>query len=274
MIQQLETGAVIPSVAVDAILAKRDAIVRAAEQVDAVLRNVPDGFPQLQFSNHQHQRWSVEIVRQDADRVAWDQILKGTGLWSFLDATARAEWHEILYSDGKKPVPVCNHESARDTMAGIHAARGAMTARGVADVFRRLSPDYRTNRADRFGDRMILRSIGSPWGPKASGWVSVNTRAADDLDDLSRMLHVLRGLPEPAEARSAYRILNAAITRPDSWPAVAQFPFFQVKVFKNGNGHLAFDFAEDVLRLNKVLSIATGGATITAGVRREKYRSW
>lgn len=49
---------------------------------------------------------------------------------------------------------------------------------------------------------------------------------------------------------------------------VARFPFFDVTIFGNGNGHVRMLHEVDVQRLNKVLSIATGGAAIAGGNRR------
>ena len=48
---------------------------------------------------------------------------------------------------------------------------------------------------------------------------------------------------------------------------IAEFDYFQVRLFQNGNGHLTFRFQADVDRLNRVLAYGARGA-IPDDVRR------
>jgi hypothetical protein len=54
-----------------------------------------------------------------------------------------------------------------------------MVARGVADVFRRLSGRFKTNAPNRFGMRMILTGVSSDY---------YSQHACDSLDDLTRAI--------------------------------------------------------------------------------------
>lgn len=269
----MNTAAVIPSCDLDKILAERDAIVRAAELVDAQLRAAPAGFPRLYLDARGCRAdWNLDDVRDAADRSAWSDLIHGSGVWSFMDHEAREKWREHL--DALNKVPPFTRISAISTVDSIHAQRGDMVKRGVRRCFERLSANYRTNRPDRFGDRMILTHVLSLWGTGENRSHSVNHRACDDLDDLTRTLCLLRGLPEPDHRTGAWHVLNnrdrSHLT--SSWPRVVEFAFFTVKLHKNGNGHLHFTHDEDVLRLNKVLGMATGGLALADTERpRRKF---
>lgn len=256
--------ALVPSCDFDAILAERDGLVRHAERVDELLRQAPQGFPRL-FLDRRNSRddWDVESVRVDANRSAWQRLMLESGLWSFLDSKARDDWREQIE---RSTPPDFNAENAEATMRSIHQQRGDMVARGVADVFRRLSGRFKTNAPNRFGRRMILTGVGGDYYRQA---------ACDSLDDLTRAICVLRGVPEPDHRNAAWsRISDVRLARrrhrDTSTPLpkpIAEFDYFQVRLFQNGNGHLTFRFQADVDRLNRVLAYGARGA-IPDHVRR------
>jgi hypothetical protein len=253
----MTTTALIPSASIEAILAERDAKVQAAERILAIVAATP-GFPRLLCEQGRgRSELDPKDIARVADRDGWQRLIEETGLWSFMDQKARAEWEEHW---GKLTFPPLTAENAEATIATLHADRGNMVARGVAECFRRLQ-GYKTNRADRFGERMVLTRVVSEWG---------NDYGADTLDDLNRVLHVLRGLPEPDHRRGAAMVLTEARHAAGSRQYVAAFPFFTVRVFKNGNGHVYLQHAADVQRLNKVLSLATGGSVVAGGTARHR----
>ena len=262
----MTTEAVIPSVSIPAIVAHRNALVEAAERIAEILRTAPDGFPRLSMETRDREEFSVAKVARIADRDGWQDVIEGSGMFSFMDHKAREAWDK---QRDELSFPPLSEQAAVDMVQKLHADRGMMVSRGVAECFRRLCGGYKTNKADRFTSKLILTHIGSSWGTGAK-WLSINLRACDDLDDLQRVLAILRGVPEvDYKTRGAYRLLQEQnASGNDVWPRVAVLPFFTVKVFKNGNGHLTFDHEADVLRLNKVLSIATGGAAVANGSER------
>jgi hypothetical protein len=268
----MDTGAVIPSCAADAIQARRDAIVGAAETVARLLSAAPEGFPRL-YVDHRGSRtdFSLEHVTRDADAAAWDTLLRESGLWSFMDKTARDQWREQINGEygrggvGKlPPIPVFTVDAARDFAARLHSERLAMVSRGVAEVHRKLSPDYRSNEVGRFGPRLVITRLGAVWGK--GKWLHICHTTADVLDDLARFLYLARGLPEPDHRQGAYRLLSAAA---DSAPALVSMDWWTVRLFKNGNGHLVFKHAEDVDRLNRLLAVH-GAGTVADDTRRRQ----
>lgn len=253
----------------DAMLARRDAQVAACRVVDKMLAEQPEGFPRLFFKDGSG--WDVDKAIREAERAAWAELVAGTGLYTFMDATARREWNEHLERGALLPFTA---ENAKLFAVGLHEQRGAMVKRGVGDCFRRLSGHYVTNKPDRFGVRMILTYVLAVHGSGRTAWWSLNSRACDDLDDLVRVLRICRGLGEPDHRRGAWHVMHEA--RADAgdgaWPRVVAFEYFDVKLHKNGNGHLTFRHEADVQRLNKVLSLETDGKTL-APATREKRRA-
>lgn len=212
---------------------------------------------------HQRDSWSIELAQRFVDRKAWSEVVQCGPVWTVMDATARQEWHDNYYA---MRLPPFTRENVESSVRGWLDGRGDMMKRGVAELFRKLSSSHVTNRANGFGRKMIVKHIGQLW---RSGFKpSPNYDRCNTLDDLNRVLHKLRGLPEPdTRGRAgAYQIVSEGY----AGDMVARFPFFEVKLFLNGNGHLHLLHEPDVLRLNKVLSMATGGAALPAPPKKAR----
>ena len=122
-----------------------------------------------------------------------------------------------------------------------------MFERGVVDVFRSLSWDFKTNLPVRFGKRLILTHIvDTPWC-----YARASHHGCNRLDDLLRVMAVLDKKPEADFRRAAYHQLNTA-----NWPKSGDyaFPHFSVRGFKNGNAHLTFTRPDLVDELNRILA--------------------
>lgn len=268
------TEAVVPSCSAAQIQAERDAIVRHAEAVEALIASAPSGFPRLQIDSHRGVRRDFEaaLVVRDADAAAWDRLLRESGLWSFMDQSAREKWRDLIHGETRdhsgrsvaQAVPVFTVEAAEELARSLHEDRGKMVARGVSEVHRRLSGAYKSNEPQRFGPRMVVRGLASVWG--SGKWLSISHHQADALDDLNRYLHLVRGLPEPDHRTGGAWHVLGGIT--NSAPAEVEFGFWRVRLFKNGNAHLHFLHPEDVDRLNRVLAYACRGQ-VADTVRRQ-----
>ncbi len=267
----VESTALIPSCDVDAVLAKRDAIVLWAEQVETLMAASPDrGFSRIDRTTRRGrtEQWSREGVAKDADRDGWEEIMQRSGLWTFCDHTARELWRKHL---DDYTFPPLNAENVESVMLGVHGDRKKMVARGVTDCFRHLSGRYKTNSPMAFGKRMILTRVLEIWGGKAA-YASPNHGVADKLDDLIRFLCLLRGVAEPDNRRGAYHTISDGLPPSASrtWPVTIAFDWFEIRCFMNGNGHLTFKHDEDVKRLNRVLAYEGDGKTIP----NDRRASW
>jgi hypothetical protein len=188
----------------------------------------------------------LEELVKEIDGRGWSYLLRESGLKAFLDAEARKKWETAIQ---KNDVPPLTWDNVQATFKSLYDARGAMFERGVVEVFRSLSWDYKTNNPVAFGKRLVLRHIVSTYKMQIFG---VEHSGADKLDDLTRVMSVLDGKPEPDNRNSTYLALSKV-----SWPKItkeADLAYFSLKGFKNGNAHLTFKRPDLVDKMNLILA--------------------
>jgi hypothetical protein len=249
-----ETFGLIPSISIDAFLAKRDAInerVRNAaklmgEATDIASTLIGERPYVLRVETRHHRNFvdEVETVCKGVDAKLWAYLLDQSGLRSFLDATARKQWDDAIT---KLEVPALTVDNINATFSTLHQGRQAMFERGICELFRRLSWDYKTNCPRRLGKRVILRGVVDPsWSDRPSHG------GCDVLEDLLRVMTILGNKPEPDHRSSAWRKLSDA-----RWPGSGVFTFedcFSVRGFKNGNAHVTFLNVELVEAMNRIIA--------------------
>lgn len=262
----MTTSELIPSLSIENLVARRDAVVARIRDAHRLLTEVDASMSEsvgeahgwwhgytlsLQFSSGSHAYFTdergVERATRKVDAAAWSFLLDQSGLRSFLDATARAKWREAI---DKEDVPELTVANVAATFELLFKERSAMFERGVVEVFRKLSWDFKTNNPVKFGRRLVLKYLvdtsigGDPW-PSHAG--------CDKLDDLVRVMSVLDGKPEPDHRHGSWRALKDAgwcVRQRD----VALHGLFSVRGFKNGNAHLTFLREDLVDAMNRILA--------------------
>jgi len=174
------------------------------------------------------------------DAHGWNYLLSESGMRTFMDAKAREQWNRQIAEGDVPELTAANIEA---TFAQLYGARGDMFERGVLQCFRRLSWDYRSNQPFRFGKRIIVKHLLSQGG--------LNHRVTDELDDLIRAFCVLDAQPEPDHRQGMYSLVSLAQHKRRSETTHA---YFQLRWFKNGNGHLTFSRPDLVDAMNKILA--------------------
>jgi len=198
----------------------------------------------------------TEQLTKDVDRRIWQTLVERSGIKTFMDAEARTAFHKDLM-DRAPPITV---ENVTATFASLHDRRAEMFERGVVNLFRRRSWDFKTNSPVAFGNKMILRSgCETRWGGRWGLGIMAGT--GDALDDILRVLAVLAGHPEPDHRQgSAAQIVAqpwgpndpvAVIGVPGCTPAL---PMFEVKGFRNGNIHIRFCQPQLIQKLNRIVA--------------------
>jgi hypothetical protein len=256
------TESAIPSCDIDQLVAERDAVVERAEHVErlgAELEQLGARRPACGGWNGRGSWSAAEEVKEWESR-AWQRLLTDSGLRDFMDATARAQWEEQYRS---RQFPPFTREAIAQAFDQIHAQRGDMVARGVRELFARLSSQHKTNKANAFGGKIIIGAVCSKWAGNYHEIYSSGRGNVDLIDDLNRTLHVVRGVPAPSgRAQSASGILGRAVSE-NRQNELIDFPFFTVRLyFGPGTAHIRFKHDEDVRRINAMLSIATGGTHV------------
>ncbi len=251
----------IPSISIDALIARRDAVASRIHHMLTDYREVQELLEPIPYASHAttlsmngtHRSFcTVEdaaLMVRAVDARIWDHLLKQSGLWQLMDAGARRDWQNKI---GKSEVPELTRANIEATFAELHQGRSAMFERGVVAVFRRLSWHYKTNSPVAFGRRLVMRGLVSTW--KTNGRLHANGPAhegCNQLDDLLRVLMTFEGLPEPATG-SFQRL--ASLRWPREVDTVDLHDLLRVRGFNNGNGHVTFLRPDLIDRMNAIVA--------------------
>ena len=127
-----------------------------------------------------------------------------------------------------------------------------MFDRGVVNVFRSLSWDYKTNEPRMFGERLILENMTHYDSGRGDLYrVSFDSGRTARLDDLTRVLMVIDGKPEPDSRSGWYSRLNAA--QRDRRQDVEDDYLF-ARYFIKGTVHVRFKRMDLVEQMNAILA--------------------
>lgn len=150
----------------------------------------------------------------------------------------------------KDDIPTISEENILSTFKQLHQSKGEVFERGVINVFKSLSWDYKSNSPCRFGRKIIVNGLmkydrwgfGLNWG-----------RQRDRLADLERMLMLLDGKPVPDNRADVTRRLSDHIDE-NRHSTSYEDEMFTVKYFQKGTAHITFKRPELVDKLNDVIA--------------------
>lgn len=190
------------------------------------------------------------------DSKAWNYLMVESGLMSFMDSKARTDWSESIERGN---FPELSVGAIKQTFIDLHAKRYELLERGVINVFKGLSWDYKTNNPFMFGKKIILNRFGNFWYQNN---FSVCTRMADSLDDLVRVFCLLENKPEPDYRSGIYSQISSIKNS-----SVFDLEYFGIKVYMKGTGHITFKRAELIEQVNGIIAKHYPGAL---GFKKEK----
>ena len=199
------------------------------------------------------------------DQRCWAQMLDNLGFEQLLDAKAKKEWRDSLYSDP----PAFTAENCEATFANMWENRNFFYNRGVAELFSKLDRRFRSHNGFRFGNRVI---IDGAIEKGFSYWSRYEKR--DVINDIERTLHELDGQPAPRssdftraekakftdrglEPPEWYRPLTELIEeryRDQMVPSEIDGEYLAARLFKNGNVHIWFRNKALHHKLNMILA--------------------
>lgn len=204
---------------------------------------------QVHNRHHLHHEDALKPIRVQA----WQRLMGATGLRQIMDTQALDEFESQLYKDA----PEFNEESVRGTLLSKLQDSETMFARGLVDMFRKLSGAYKTNSDAAFKvPRKVI--IGYMVTTTMNG-LTVSHHSASRLDDIDRVFRTLAGQKFESYA------LHAAFGV--SWQSsgnVHECEFYKAVAYKNGNLHLEFKRGDLLEKANDIIAQwygATLGAT-------------
>ncbi|MHA0958538.1 DUF4942 domain-containing protein [Enterobacter cancerogenus] len=256
-------SALICSTSIERIVTGRDTALKQIEQLiqqlDAISQltsEIGGGTAQdwAMKSGHRYESWLTEksdkampAVTRNIDRSIWRDLMLKSGMMALMDAHARDQWHKNL-EEGD--LPAISEANVLSTFEQLHLNKMDVFERGVINVFKGLSWDYKTNNPCCFGKKIIISNLVKydKWGYSLNwGW------QRDRLADLERMLMILNGQSIPDSRVDITCRLDDHI-REKRHSAHYEDMMFTIKYYQKGTAHIIFNRPELVDKLNDIIA--------------------
>lgn len=234
------TDLALPTTLTDLLQARQDALLLLsdARRCTDMAKDLLSAHGRYLMPHNGQLRDSAERVQAELDASMWRRAFDLTGFKQLMDAQAVSEFERSL-----TPVPPEFTESnIRSTFIDLHGKSRDMFRRGVVNVFRYLSDDYKTNSREpfRIGRKLVMTyMVQSAFG---SGLQLHYGGAVDKLNDIDRVIRTLGGMSFTAGALPV--MVNQALKLGE----VHECELYRAKGFKNGNMHFEFK-RQDLLDL-------------------------
>lgn len=190
---------------------------------------------------------AMKAITRNLDRGIWRDLMKKSGMLSLMDAAAREQWYSSLEMDD---IPAISEENILNTFEQLHLNKGEVFERGVINVFKGLSWDFKTNSPCKFGTKIIVTGLikCDRWGFGLNwGW------QRDRLADLERMLMILDGKPVPDNRADVTRRLGDHIHE-NRHSNHYEDEMFTIKYFQKGTAHISFKRPELLDKMNDIVA--------------------
>lgn len=234
-------------------------IEQLIQQLDAISRitsEVGGGTAQdwAMKAGHRYDSWLTEkvgkaipAVTRNIDRSIWRDLMLKSGMMALMDAQARDLWHKNL-EEGD--LPAISEANIFSTFEQLHLNKMDVFERGIINVFKGLSWDFKTNSPCSFGKKIIINNLvtHNRWGFSLNwGW------RRDQLADLERMLFLLDGKPIPDNrGDNSYRLMEHIRDNPSK--ETYEDDLFRIRYFQKGTAHVTFKRAELIDRMNDIIA--------------------
>ncbi|WP_279085129.1 DUF4942 domain-containing protein [Kluyvera ascorbata] len=251
------------STSIERIVTRRDAALKQIEtlirQLDNVSRltsgiggNIASHWAMRQ--GHSFDCWLMQpvdkampVISRNIDRSIWRDLMLKSGMLTLMDAEARSQWAKNL-EEGD--LPAISEANILSTFEQLHHNKQDVFERGIINVFKGLSWDYKTNNPCCFGKRIIVNSLvkHDKWGYSLNwGW------RRDQLADLERMLYLLDGKTIP-DNRHDVSIRFMDFVRGNPHQQVFEDDLFSIRYFQKGSGHITFRRLDLVEKMNDIVA--------------------
>ncbi|MBO1503757.1 DUF4942 domain-containing protein [Serratia proteamaculans] len=259
----VEHSEVICSTSVERIVAGRDSALKRIEQLIHQLSDISSltssigGGTAGEWAMRQGSRYdcwlmevpdkAMELITRNIDRSIWRDLMMKSGMLALMDAEAREQWYRNL-EEGD--LPAVNEDNILSTFEQLHLNKQDVFERGVINVFRGLSWEYKTNSPCMFGKKIIVNNLvtHNRWGFSLSwGW------RRDQLVDLERMLYLLDGKPVP-DNRGDISVRLMEYIRDNPRQQSYEDDLFSIRYFQKGTAHVIFKRLDLVEKMNDIVA--------------------
>ncbi|EIX6435539.1 DUF4942 domain-containing protein [Salmonella enterica] len=251
------------STSIERIVTGRDAALKQIEdlihQLDDISRltaGIGGGTADIwgTYQGHRYDCWlmrpqkeAMPVITRNIDRSIWRDLMLKSGMLTLMDAEARDQWAKNL-EEGD--LPAISEANILSTFEQLHRSKQEVFERGIINVFKGLSWDYKTNNPCCFGKRIIVNGLvkHDKWGYSLNwGW------RRDQLADLERMLYLLDGKTIP-DNRHDISIRFMDFVRDNPYQQVFEDDLFSIRYFQKGSGHITFKRLDLVEKMNDIVA--------------------
>jgi hypothetical protein len=240
----------------NAALVQIEALIHQLEDISAITYSIGGGIAR-DWAMRQDFRcgcWLMEkaetampVITRNLDRDIWRDLMKHSGMLSLMDAQAGDQWYRNLEGDN---IPAISEANILSTFEQLHQSKDEVFERGVVNVFKSLSWDYKSNHPCKFGKKIIVNNLVSytQWG-----FTLNHSWRRDQLTDMERMLFLLDGKPIPDNRGDVTTRLMEHIR---DHPGVQSYEddFFRIRYFQKGTAHLIFKRLDLVEKMNDIIA--------------------
>ncbi len=240
----------------NAALTRIQSLISELDDISILTHDIGGGTAQEwgMREGHRYDCWFTEktvkamkAITRNIDRRIWRDLMSKSGMLSLMDAQARDEWHKSLEKDD---IPAISEDNILSTFERLHQDKHAVFERGVINVFRGLSWDYKTNSPCKFGKKIIVDGLVSfnRWG-----FSFTHGYRRDQLVDLERMMTLLDGKTLPDNRADIACRLSDHIGQQRT-STVYDDELFRIHYFQKGSAHIVFKRPELIERLNDIIA--------------------
>lgn len=240
----------------NAALTRIQSLISELDDISILTHDIGGGTAQEwgMREGHRYDCWFTEktvkamkAITRNIDRRIWRDLMNKSGMLSLMDAQARDEWHKSLEKDD---IPAISEDNILSTFERLHQDKHAVFERGVINVFRGLSWDYKTNSPCKFGKKIIVDGLVSfnRWG-----FSFTHGYRRDQLVDLERMMTLLDGKTLPGNRADIACRLSDHIGQQRT-STVYDDELFRIHYFQKGSAHIVFKRPELIERLNDIIA--------------------
>lgn len=207
-------------------------------------------------------RVSFEKMVKQLDELLWRFSFDYTGFMQIMDAEAKSKFMDEV----ERKAPPFTIENIRATFLQFAQDADMMYARGIVNVFLRLSKDHKTNTNEPFkvNERAVLSGFVNQAWTGGTLHVNYHSWASERINDIDRVFKTLDG------QKHTPRGLEDAIN--NAWKekgvTVYEDDYYRIKGFKNSNMHIQFKRADLLEKANRIISEFYNGQALAGKPRR------
>ena len=205
------------------------------------------------YSGRQHAHDARENLRRKIDRDAWRAVFRFSGMAKLMSA----KQVQVFETGLEENPPAFELETIQATFAVYMENPASVFRQSVRDAFDALPNNFKSNDRFKLGKKLVMCYALNWWGGYPT-WhhrpSHRHTSRRDELADLHRMLRMLDDKPDV----TCITETAAVAMRDDTAAGRFADDYLEVRWYRNGNLHVAFQRPDLVKRLNKILAEQAG----------------